>query len=59
MHESDAWIKLRVACQALLEAGHADQNEAEPATIEPIAQLLHKLMVFSRSASSTISSANG
>ena len=34
MNETDAGVELRIARQALFEAGHADQNHSDPALIK-------------------------
>lgn len=52
--EADSAVELRVARQARFEAGHADQDQAEGAAVEDVAQLLEGGRLR-RSASSTMS----
>jgi hypothetical protein len=37
--EADAAVELRVACEAFLQAGHADEDQADRVAVEDVAQL--------------------
>ena len=39
MGESDSAVELRIARHALLDTGHADQNEADVVTVEELTQV--------------------
>ena len=56
VREPDPAVELGVAGELPVEAGHADQDDAHVAAVEEVPELVPGHVVFSRSASSMISS---